>query len=483
MMRGRLFLSSTALVLTAQVMSKVVGFFFLVYVARRLGVSEYGTYAFIVSLVGMLGVLVDFGINTITVRTLSRDPDHVSTLFWANAALRVPLWTVLMAVVLGTLAALGRVDAFPVAILLVLAALPAIFAQVVISILNALGRYRWMSMLLLLSVALTVLTGVLALHSGSGLVGLATAGAATSTIHTILALRLASVVGVRFRLQLPSAAYVRGLVAQALPLGLSLLFVTVYYKIDRVLISLLLGDVYVGWYDVAYRFLDGLMVIPSSIVLVAFPVLSRVLQAGPDPTALALVRRGTRWMFALALPIAAALSLLARPVMDALFGGQYGESGRVLHLLVWAAAFMFPNAFLGNALVACNRQTHLAVIVGVGVIVNVALNLMLLPRLGIDGAVIATIAAEAWGFLGVTLSLGRHLGSYAFLKEALRPAGVAVIVSGMIIALPGLSFLVLLPLLGVMYLALSFLFGSLNVEEAASFLGFPRHFGHSGHPS
>lgn len=461
-------LSRSALLLSAELVSRILGLFFLAYSARTLGATEYGTYAFIVSLVALLAFLPDFGLNSITVRDLSRSPHDIRLIFWTNVWLRLPLWLLFLIVLQISLVLLGRRDALPVALLLALGMLGATVSQIVASVMNALEHYRRLSALSVLSVSLTVMLGYLALRAGYGLVGLAAATAAASGIHAVIAvvaaIRIASMGAPRF----PAWSYVHQFLHQAIPLGLSSLFVTAYYKIDRILIGLLLGDIFVGWYDAAYRLLDGLMVIPRSFVVVLFPYLSRAFRIGSRDLALAAINRGTRLMFAMALPLAVVLTFLAPSVIDLIFGSDYVQSAGVLRLLIWAAVLMFPNALLGNALVAADRQAVVARVVGIGLVINIALNFLLIPSWGLGGAAVATIAAEAWGFVSVAYYLGRHLRSFGFLKEAIRPGLAAALLAMLLVWLRPYPLQALVPVLVIAYLVVSLMLRTFTFQELRS---------------
>lgn len=469
-------LSSSALALISQIAAKLLGFVYVVYVTRALGLAAYGTYAFVLSLISLMAVIPDFGLNTATVQALARAPVRTNELIWVNMGLRISLWSIGVAALAGVLVMLGRFDVWPITLLLALSVLWNAIGQISISVWNARQQYGEVAMLHVLCAGLPIAAGLLALHAGYGLAGLAGATALGSALYMMAAIGLQYRLWWPIRLNESAKATIHELAGTALPIGISLVCVTVYYKIDRVFIAWFLGDSFVGSYDIAYRFLDGLMIIPASITLVLFPILSRAFHVGSTSEAQDLVQTGMRWMFAFALPLVAAGSVIAPRLVETIFGVGYEQSGEVLQRLIWAAAFMFPNALLGNALVAAGGQRVVAGIVGGGVVLNILLNLALIPSYRLSGAIAATIAAEVWGFFAVSYFLGRRLGSYGYLAEIIRPALVAIVITAIVMAVQSLPLIVVVAILGAAQLGLSVLFRALSPGEVMAMMdiGFGR---------
>jgi len=178
---------------------------------------------------------------------------------------------------------------------------------------------------------------------------------------------------------------------------------TVYYRCDIILLERLLNDpALVGYYAAAYRFLDGIVLLAAPLGIIWFRKLRMVWEEGRA------FRVQIGWMSMIML--AAAVFIIAvgvpfsREIVVLTFGHEYADSARLLPWLLGALIFILPNGVLTQAAIARNRESVYAVAAGGGAVVNIGLNLALIPRFGGLGAAWATIVTEA--FLTVALLFG-----------------------------------------------------------------------------
>jgi O-antigen/teichoic acid export membrane protein len=97
----------------------------------------------------------------------------------------------------------------------------------------------------------------------------------------------------------------------------------------------------------------------------------------------------------LALPISAGGALLARPFLQVVYGADYEPATTALRLLFLMSGVMFFSSYFGSELLAGQRQRTYLVGVGAGAVLNVALNLLLIPKFSLNGAAAATLASES----------------------------------------------------------------------------------------
>ena len=95
-----------------------------------------------------------------------------------------------------------------------------------------------------------------------------------------------------------------------------------------------------------------------------------------------------------AIPIGIGGTIMARPVIVALFGPSFADATFAFQILIWSASLAFLGANYGYCLVACQQQKALAIAATIGTSTNILLNFMLIPPLGILGACLATIIAQ-----------------------------------------------------------------------------------------
>ncbi|HJS59015.1 MAG TPA: polysaccharide biosynthesis C-terminal domain-containing protein, partial [Vicinamibacteria bacterium] len=196
-----------------------------------------------------------------------------------------------------------------------------------------------------------------------------------------------------------------GALRRAAPTGIAVLLTMVYFRIDLVFLERMRGDAEVGAYAAAYRLLEGLLFIPAFFMAALYPALSGASLRVEDLRRLRSA--GLHWMFLLSTLLVLALTVTAPWLLRLLYGEVYAEAGTVLRVLSLALLFIFPNFVLTHLLVATGRQRWNAVIAGVGVVVNVALNLMAIRRFGALGAAATTVITEATLFALATYAVAQ----------------------------------------------------------------------------
>jgi O-antigen/teichoic acid export membrane protein len=203
----------------------------------------------------------------------------------------------------------------------------------------------------------------------------------------------------------------------------------IYFRIDVLMVSVIQGTGAVGFYSVAYSLAEASLVVPSMFIASLFPILSRLYQASKksfrDTCAVSM-----RYLLYLALPMAFFVTLWAKPIVPFLYGASFGPSVLALQILIWAAAIMYVKIVSGNALVAANLQRVYMGLIFSMIVINVTLNLLLIPTYGYVGASFATVVTEAFGLAAGLVILGRHGYNFGLWRVSLPPFfGLSVILA------------------------------------------------------
>jgi len=177
----------------------------------------------------------------------------------------------------------------------------------------------------------------------------------------------------------------------------------IYYRCDIILLEYLTGNsVEVGYYSAAYRFLDGILLMVFPLRLLWF----RKLRLVWEDTAYFKreMLKMVFWMFLVACLIFGVGTVFNQEIVFLTFGREYADSVRLLPWLLLALLFALPNSILTQGVVAQNRERYYAVVAGFAALLNILLNLVLIPEFGGMGAAWATVFTE--GFLMVVLVFG-----------------------------------------------------------------------------
>jgi O-antigen/teichoic acid export membrane protein len=230
------------------------------------------------------------------------------------------------------------------------------------------------------------------------------------------------------------------MVAAALPIGVGQVVALVYYRADAVLLSLLATSAEVGSYGLALRLLAPVMFLPN---LVLAGGLARLSAAHADtPTAFrALLLTLLRYVLVLAVPLVA-IGVPAASALVRLIGGPgFAAADGTVRLVFVATGLVFVNAVWSVALTAAGQQRLLLRLSLLGLAVNLAANLVLIPSFKAEGAAVALVLSEALSVAVSYLALRRVAGLrlaglryhrmlnatvIAFLVTALAPSGWTV---------------------------------------------------------
>jgi O-antigen/teichoic acid export membrane protein len=378
---------------------------------RTLGDVEFGKFSFALALGTIFETLMDFGLHQVTIRAVARDRTQAAALLHHTLGIKLIWGAVALAALAATATILRpewdvRLACYLVGGSLVLRS----YMLTIRGVLQGLERFGWDSVVVAADRAILLAFGALALGAGTGLRGLAIAFVAARGTALALAAWLTHAqlggVGIRF-----NRAIWRELQMMALPLGFFLVVLNLYSYVDGVMLGVMRGNVETGLYAAAYRTYEGMSYLPSIIASVLTPRLSDLfVSRRRDHRRVALT--GLAASVILALLVAATAYVLARPLLVLLFGGDFSGASSPFRILCVGLPLVFAIWVLHAIVISVNRETLLVKTALVGLAVNVSLNLYVIPRMGADGAALATVVGE---LVSMTILVGG-------VAATLRPA-------------------------------------------------------------
>ncbi len=180
------------------------------------------------------------------------------------------------------------------------------------------------------------------------------------------------------------------------PLIISGIMVSVYMRIDTIMLKELLGKegaAAAGAYATVVMFSEALNFVPGAIVASLFPA---ILNARRDDKQRYMKRIQNLYDLMIWLSLSFAIFIsFASPLIYKLFKTQYAAAAPVLTVHVWGSLFVFLGVASTQVLIAEGYHKLTFMRTGFGAIVNVVLNLILIPKMGMMGTAIATVVAYA----------------------------------------------------------------------------------------
>ena len=198
--------------------------------------------------------------------------------------------------------------------------------------------------------------------------------------------------------------------AYGLPVALSLILALVLATTDRFLIAAYLNESSVGVYHAGYSLANRTLdVVFIWLGMAGGPAAIAALERGGPAALNEVAREQSAFMIALTLPAAVGLALVAKPLADIMIGPGLREGAAQVTPWIAASAFLagVNTHYLHTAFTLARRTERLLVAISIPAALNLVLNIVLVPRFGLQGALWATLASYGVG-VGVSYALGRR---------------------------------------------------------------------------
>ncbi|MBK8879683.1 MAG: polysaccharide biosynthesis C-terminal domain-containing protein [Haliscomenobacter sp.] len=368
--------------------------------------AEYGLYFELFNFTFLFQILNDFGIQYYNNRHIAQHPYLLDKYFPYLLGAKFLLAGVFLFAILVFGALAGYLAAFP----WMLAPIAGIHILISLisylrSNISGLGWYftdSFLSVLdrliLLLGLGIPLWTGLLAGRSPVLLLVFGQLVSLTITATAALWLLKRKTGGIRLRWN-PRLNLV--VLKNSYPYAITVILMTIYTRLDAVMIGRMLpnGQEEAGWYAGAYRLLDAANMIGVLFAGLLLPMFSKLYK---DKRGLKeLSDLGIRIIWSGALCLSPALIAFRTPIMDALYVHTSEQSGAILGWLMLSFIPMSGGYIFGTLLLAAGHQKKLNWLYFVGVVINVLLNLILIPPYRAAGAALATFLTQGAVFAGL----------------------------------------------------------------------------------
>lgn len=461
---GARVFGNAGILVSAQVVTKLLGAILAIAVARMLGVADYGLYMFAATIGMLFGLVAGFGLAQLVPREVARNIEETSQVFGEVLVLESVLTIAALVAMAGTLFRLGyRADRVVVVTLIGATMLLNSVLNVFTAFFRAHQRMGLEALTRIVFSVLSVGLGLLILLRGYGVSQLALAQLAAFGVGVALALFL-----IQRKLARPSFSRrcdpYRRLLLAAWPFALSGIFIFIYDGTATVFVSFLKGDHATGLYSGALNFTRIFDIIPASIAAAVLPAMS---QLWPKSSAAwrMLCRRTLKYLLIMAFPLAVGLAILSEKLIAVVLGADYAASALILRLAAWVMLIVFLNHGLTVALISMDKEKVFLRIVGLALVVNVLANLVLIRRWGAPGAVASSLLTEGLILIaqyGVLVKVGSQP---RIMADALRPAASVAAMALVVYLTSGLGLVIPVLLGAAVYVLLLFALRTFEPDE------------------
>lgn len=369
-----------------RVMNALIG----ILLARYLGVEQFGQYATVIAFVNLFMVFNDLGFSRYSLLEGSRDKQQLGYLL-GNGLIIEALMSIVLYVVMAVIINTLGYSAVVIELFVILAIAELLFEsrKIYQSTLQSLTKFHlisWQQIIYSTLFFLLVLGAVLYKPEVKLIAYLQLfVSALMFLIYLLFVFRYIRPV---FKL-----AKIPGLLKKSWIFCVSSVFFIIYFQIATVLLSVMKSEVEVGLYSAVYRLIVALYMIPQIIFQVALPYIYKFSLENTEKFH-RITHSIQKYLLAIAIPITIICWLGAEPIIRLVYGKEYLSAAVVMKVISFVIVIRFFTYASAESITAINKQKIRAAIEGITAVLNVVLNLILIPKYSYTGSAIATLISE-----------------------------------------------------------------------------------------
>jgi len=388
------YFKNTSWLFAEKILRMVVGLFVGIWAARYLGPEQFGLFSYAQAFVGLFAAIAGLGLDGIIVRELVKNPSKQAVLLGTAFYLKL-IGALLVLLALAGTVTLSHQDSLTTWLIFIIASSTVFQSFNVVDFFfqaKVLSKYVVYANIISLLISSFVKIGLIL--TSASLIAFAWVVLFDSVIlmlgfvyyfqrHAKLNIK---------RLNFSKATAIN-LLKDSWPLILSGLVISIYMKVDQIMIKEMLDAEAVGQYVAAVRLSEAWYFIPMVIASSLFPAIINAKKVSEE-FYYAQLQKLYDLMVWIAIAIALPMTFLSDWVIDLLYGVQYDQSGAILMIHIWAAVFVFLGVASSRWFIVENLQKYSLYRTLAGALINVMLNYILIPIYGIYGAAYATLASQ-----------------------------------------------------------------------------------------
>ena len=448
----KVIFKNMAVVMTGTMMIMILSILFTILLARHLGTAGYGLYVYATSLVTIFINLTEFGMSQIAIRDVAKEKEnanyYLSNIFVIRAVLSLASMAVIFVIV-----RLLRDSASDRDILYLFAS-GSFFIMVAAGlrwVFFAYQKLEYEAFLNVTQTSLSLMFVVLLVIFRQSLLMFAFYYMIISMIMLLLTIFLIRRNITKFSAKL-NWDFMRKMVASALPLGVVAITTAIYLNMDKLMLSAFRGDTETGIYGAAFRltaYMRILLITYTTPVLL--PALAELSVNSLQTKFMKLLDKSFHFMVAVCLAASLGTVLISKQLIMLFFGEKFINAVIPLSIVVWVLPFIGAHALLSYAMISIGRQDKVMVACLSGMIVNLILNLSLIPSYGSIGAALSMVISDALIATIIIIYASRYLSFKPSIKKVLRIAVAAAIMGITTYYLRAMNIYILIVISSVAY--------------------------------
>lgn len=422
-MSSRVFIKNMISSVAVRLLVPLGSFAIFVMIARLMGVVIVGKYTLIVTLFGVFQFLASLGLTPLVIREITQQRETPARIY--SAALTICFISCLLWA--PCLVIFAWFSSYPAdvlyASLFIAAGLPFAFVSIINeAVLMGMERFEFIPVINLTETVFIIAASLAVVWSGRDIVALSVVlvcGRGISASAGLwLLLRKTRLVHLEFDRKL----FVR-LIQMLPPFFVNYAFGIIFYRIDVLMLALLVPERELGFYSTAYKLFVIALILPESFACAMYPQLSKAANDGHIQAATIM---SIRYALLCLTPIVLTFYAFNETLITLIFGEQFRQATATLDILIWLLPLQVINSILSNVFVSSSLERLTAALTVAVTVLAAILCIPLITRLGYKGAAVSLLITQTICFMTLAVMLRR------------KPLNISIIKDFMICSLPAL---------------------------------------------
>jgi len=385
---------NTIIQVSGKIISVVLALIAIALITRFLGTEGFGEYTTALAFISFFGVLADMGLCTILAREISQDEKNqeriTSNIFTLRLIADIVTFTLVPLIALkfnysNNLKQTIAIGALAFLFVSSAQIMRAIFQKELrvdkIAIAEVAGKT------LFLVLAIFIIKFSWDNTSRSFLAAMVCGNALLLFLSVIFVRKF-----VKFKLRF-DFSYWKKILVMVIPMSLAIVFNTIYFKVDTILLSVFKPIADVGIYGLPYKILEVLIFTSAIFVGIIFPLLSKYFREDKNKFR-TIFSYSQDALLIISIPLLFGGIALASPIILLLGGAEFAASILVFRILLFAIVIMFLNTLVSHVIISAGKEKSIAWIHGIGAVLSIVTNLIFIPLYTYIGASATTIFVE-----------------------------------------------------------------------------------------
>jgi O-antigen/teichoic acid export membrane protein len=461
---------NTASLSGAKVISLASSMVFSVIAARSLGELHYGMYAFVIVLTSYFLVTSEYGLENLIVRDIADAKERSDDYLSSSIVIKILTSVVSLLLMILTLFLMHRKDILLVSLWAGAGMVPAVFYVSVDAIFRAHEKMHYIAIIDIVYAVLRAALGIVVVLGTRDLVTLFQAFFFVELLRFVLAVIIynSRVGKFRMRLNLPLSTK---LLTSGFSMAYWRLLGALYGQVDILILSIMLGDIAVGWFKASRNITDMISVGSMIVINVLMPVMTVIHSKSPENFRKAYTAV-FKYILVGMVPIMVIVTAYAEKIILLLYGPQYQNSILILKYIIWASVIHFLLALIGTTMIIINRFKLAARLSLFTVGLRILITVYLIDYYGYIGVCYAAIAIGIISLLIhipiIYVSIG-NTGLEDYGMKLLAILGVFSLLYAFIVHVEVIGSGALVPIVILVYLVALVKFNVINKRDVEYF--------------